>query len=291
VTKYPLISIVIPTYNRAAYLRQAIDSALGQDYPNFEVIVVDDGSTDETPQICSEYGDKIRYIRKKNGGTASALNCGIRNMKGEWFKWLSSDDVLEPHALSSLLRCANITKSKVVYSSYKVIDQNNKVISSWTEIKRSHEEFLSVLIKYHIGNGSSILIHKSCFIEVGLFDEKLRVAEDYDWWLRAAALHNIRFSACQAFTLNYRVHVQALTYSYKPQHPRYNYFMRNRLLRQLKSKNPRLYKWLKKHRYPYNLKGLTVYVRRKLFSLLPSQVGRNLFKIKKEIDAHKNSRQ
>ena len=286
-TKEPLISIVIPTYNRAAYLRQAINSALSQDYPNFEVIVVDDGSTDETPQICAEYGEKIWYMRKKNGGTGSALNLGIRNMKGDWFKWLSSDDVLEPHALSSLLRCSNATKSRIVYSSYNVIDQHDKVISSWTEIKRSHEEFLSVLIKHHIGNGSSILIHKSCFTEVGLFSEKLRVAEDYDWWLRAAVLHNIRFSACQTFTLNYRVHAQALTHSYKPYTSRYNDFIRDRVLQQLKSENPRLYKWLKKHRHPYDLKGLTVYVRRKLFSLLPPKMGRNLFKVKKEVEAHK----
>ena len=281
VTKYPLISIVIPTYNRADYIREAVDSALGQDYPNFEVIVVDDGSTDDTPQICAEYGEKIRYIQKRNGGTGSALNCGIRNMNGEWFKWLSSDDVLETHALSSLLQCANVTKSRIVYSSYKSIDQNGKVVSSWTEIKRSHEEFLNVLIKYHIGNGSSILIHKSCFEEVGLFTENLRVAEDYDWWLRAAVLHNIRFSACPAFTLNYRVHAQALTYSYKPQTSRYNDFIRKRVMRQLKSTNPRLYKWLKKHRHPYDLKGLTVYVRRKLFALLPPLLRRKLFKIRK----------
>ena len=89
----PMVSIIIPVYNGANYLREAIDSALAQTYSNFEVIVVNDGSNDggETDRIATSYGEKIRYFRKENGGVASALNMGIKHMKGDYFSWLSHD--------------------------------------------------------------------------------------------------------------------------------------------------------------------------------------------------------
>ena len=92
--KNPLVSIIIPVYNGSNYLKKAIDSALNQTYSNIEIIVVNDGSTDEgkTEQIAKSYGSKIRYIKKENGGVSSALNEGIREMKGTYFSWLSHDD-------------------------------------------------------------------------------------------------------------------------------------------------------------------------------------------------------
>src|SRR5438552_4169457 len=98
-----MVSMVLPTYNRVKFLRESIDSCLTQDYPSFEVIVVDDGSTEETSQLCKEYGDRIRYFWKPNGGVASALNFGIRMMKGEWFKAIADDDILERNALSAFI--------------------------------------------------------------------------------------------------------------------------------------------------------------------------------------------
>ena len=92
--RVPLVSIVIPVYRGANYMREAIDSALGQSWPRCEVIVVNDGSPDggETERIALSYGDRIRYIAKENGGVSTALNEGIRQMKGEYFSWLSHDD-------------------------------------------------------------------------------------------------------------------------------------------------------------------------------------------------------
>ena len=92
----PLVSIVIPVYNGSNYMREAIDSALAQTYERVEVIVVNDGSTDDTEQIALSYGERIRYFRKENGGVSSALNLGIKEMKGEYFSWLSHDDVYTP---------------------------------------------------------------------------------------------------------------------------------------------------------------------------------------------------
>lgn len=91
----PLASIVIPVYNGADYLKEAVDSALGQTYPNCEVIVVNDGSADggRTERAALSYGDRIRYFSKENGKVSTALNLGLKNMRGEYFAWLSHDDV------------------------------------------------------------------------------------------------------------------------------------------------------------------------------------------------------
>ena len=105
----PKISIVIPAYNASNYLAEAIDSALSQTYKNVEIIVVNDGSPDDgaTAKVAAKYGDKIRYFEKPNGGSASALNVGIANMTGEWFSWLSHDDLYEPKKLEKQIEYIN----------------------------------------------------------------------------------------------------------------------------------------------------------------------------------------
>ena len=109
-SKYePKVSIVIPAYNAANYLAQAIDSALSQTYNNVEIVVVNDGSKDdgETERIAKMYGDRIVYISKENGGSSSALNCGIRAMSGEWFSWLSHDDLYYPNKIEDQITLIN----------------------------------------------------------------------------------------------------------------------------------------------------------------------------------------
>lgn len=95
----PQVSIIIPVYNGSNYMREAIDSAMNQTYTNIEVIVVNDGSNDNgrTDEIARSYGTRIRYFTKENGGVSSALNLGIQNMRGEYFSWLSHDDVYTPN--------------------------------------------------------------------------------------------------------------------------------------------------------------------------------------------------
>ena len=97
----PLVSIIIPVYNGGNYLSEAIDSALNQTYENIEIIVVNDGSQDDlkTEQIALSYGERITYVSKENGGSSSALNVGIRTMKGEYFSWLSHDDLYLPEKI------------------------------------------------------------------------------------------------------------------------------------------------------------------------------------------------
>ena len=118
----PLVSIVIPVYNGSNYMREAIDSALAQTYSNIEIIVVNDGSNDggATRDIALSYGDKIRYFEKENGGVSTALNLAIKNMRGQYFSWLSHDDVYLPEKVQTeidALRKAG-DMSRVVYSNW-----------------------------------------------------------------------------------------------------------------------------------------------------------------------------
>ncbi len=206
----PKISVVIPTYNCKKYLKEAIDSCVEQTFKPYEIIVVDDGSTDGTHELCREYGNKIKYIYKPNGGTASALNVGIKEMTGDWFKWLSADDVLFPNGLEILVKKAGETGEKVFYADYYIIDENSKLIGVFKEPKYpNHYAFRQVLWFRFIGNGSASMIHKSCFEKVGLFDETLRYGEDYLMWLKLASLY--RFINIGEFVIKYRRHPEQLS--------------------------------------------------------------------------------
>lgn len=185
----PLVSIVIPVYNGSNYMREAIDSALAQTYPHIEVIVVNDGSTDNTDEIAKSYGNKIRYFSKENGGVSTALNLAIENMKGEYFSWLSHDDMYLPEKIESQINILKNLEDKttVIYSGYKYIDENSNVLD---EVKFENRFALSELNKplfslFHEQlSGCTLLIHVSHFQRVGRFDTSLKTTQDYDLWFR-----------------------------------------------------------------------------------------------------------
>lgn len=179
--EYPLVSIIIPFYN-CKYVQRAISSALKQTYRNIEVIVVDDGSTSHIPMI-KPLKDKIFYIRKKNGGTASALNEGIRNSKGEYIVWLSSDDLFINTKIETQL---DFMKSKMYmfsYTNYFCINEKNRIISDSVGPLNSEELLKSLIVGCPI-NGSTIMMRREVTKSIGLFDESLRYANDYDYWIR-----------------------------------------------------------------------------------------------------------
>lgn len=183
----PLVSIIIPVYNGSNYLKEAIDSALEQTYPNIEVIVVNDGSTDreKTEKIAKSYGNKIRYFLKKNGGVATALNLGIKKMRGEWFSWLSHDDIYEPYKISELIKYVNDhTDAKIIYTDYQLVDENGKHLHDISVKPKNVEDMQVRLIDSYPLNGCAMLINKQCFSRVGDFDESLRTTQDYELWYR-----------------------------------------------------------------------------------------------------------
>ena len=185
----PKVSVIIPVYNGANYMREAIDSALAQTYGNIEIIVVNDGSTDNTEGIALSYGDKIRYFAKANGGVATALNLGIREMGGEYFSWLSHDDIYLPEKIKKNVAALNneTDKTRIVYSDYDVIDAKRKYVSTISAKKLHHAadyEFgLLPIIRGYL-HGCTLLIHRSHFEQHGLFDEALRTTQDYDLFFK-----------------------------------------------------------------------------------------------------------
>lgn len=179
----PLVSIVIPVYNGENYLKEAIESALAQTYKNIEIIVVNDGSTDNTDAIAKEYGNKIRYFKKKNGGVASALNLAIEKMQGEYFSWLSHDDLYFPQKIENQINFLSKQNNKkvVLFSNYLLINENGRKIS---EVIINHKTTLipEYCLLRGCVNGITMLIPKEAFVDCGNFNEKLRCTQDYDLW-------------------------------------------------------------------------------------------------------------
>ena len=186
----PQVSIVIPVYNGADYMSQAIESALAQTYPHIEILVVNDGSGDDgaTERIARSYGNKIRYFSKENGGVASALNFGISKMTGEYFSWLSHDDLYCPEKVGAQIQVLSGMNNKrtILYSDYAVFPEDP---AAATEVKLPvvpAEHFRFFITVRNILHGCTLLVPRKAFEECGLFDETLRTTQDYDLWFRMA---------------------------------------------------------------------------------------------------------
>jgi len=186
----PKVSIIIPVYNGSNYLSEAIDSALAQSYNNLEVIVVNDGSKDDgkTELIALSYGERLRYFSKNNGGVASALNLGIKVMEGEYFSWLSHDDVYYPDKVRRQIDILSDHSSldTIIFSDFDMIDKDSKLIGA-IDVVVNHPDIMQyeLTVGYPI-HGCTLLIPKICFDRIGLFDERKRTTQDYDMWFRMA---------------------------------------------------------------------------------------------------------
>lgn len=182
----PLVSIVIPVYNGSDFLRESIQSALDQDYENKEVIVVNDGSTDRgaTEEIAKSFGNQIRYYFKPNGGVASALNFAIKLMRGEYFSWLSHDDLYKRNKISSQIEYINFFKVKdaILYSNYDLIDTSGKIFKKVELPEVAPEKMYSHLLTNQSLHGCTLLIPRQAF-EINLFPERYPTTQDYELWL------------------------------------------------------------------------------------------------------------
>lgn len=205
------VSIIIPVYNGEKYILEAVKSALNQTIP-CEVIVIDDGSTDKTCELLCGVPN-ITYLIKSNGGTASALNLGIKNSTGNWIHWLSADDVLYNDAIENMLKHIN-DNEKIYYSNYDIIDENSMMIGEFIEpIERnfnSKEERFKELMGNYYGNGSTTMIHKTVFDRIK-YDESLANSEDYDFMLNAMKSgYDLKLIPIK--TLKYRYHSEQMTH-------------------------------------------------------------------------------
>jgi hypothetical protein len=186
-----LVSIVIPVFNGSAFLAQAIESALNQSYQNIEVIVVDDGSTDEgrTRSIAKRFGGRVQYVWKENGGVASALNCAIGKMSGKYFSWLSHDDLYKPDKVRrqvDLLRSLGFPQA-IVFGGYDLIDESGRrlrTISPHLLMSKDQLEVPLASLLRGLINGCTLLVPKELFLRFGTFNEQLLTTQDYDLWFR-----------------------------------------------------------------------------------------------------------
>ena len=184
-TLSPAVSVIIPVYNGTNYLREAIDSVLAQTFTDYELIVIDDGSTDGTWDLIQSYGPRIRGFQKPNGGVASALNRGLKEMRGRWFAWLSHDDLWLPHKLERqvdfLLKSPQF---KACYTDYFVINSQGVILSQVETPWYPRLEAIRVMFGQMYMGGSTMLVERACFDQVGWFSEELRTTQDVDMWMR-----------------------------------------------------------------------------------------------------------
>ncbi len=188
----PLVSIVMPNFNHAPYLGTAIASVLTQSYANVELIVVDDGSTDESRAVAARYGNRIRYIWQENRGLSAARNTGIRAATGEYIGLLDADDLYEPACLATLIATLQANpEADGIYCGYQFVDQQNQPLPQIEARQIPAEQLYETLLDGNFFVPESMLVHQRCYASAGAFDETLRACEDWDMWLRITRQHMI----------------------------------------------------------------------------------------------------
>ena len=200
--KFPLVSIVTPAYNQAEYLDETIQSVLSQDYPNIEYIVIDDGSTDNTPEVLQKYTGRIYHERQPNMGQAKVLNRGWTMAKGSLIGYLSSDDRLEPFAISRLVQTLQQhADASVAYCDFTLIDDKGKKFIT-VHAEDYNEKRLIVDLVCQPGPGA--LFRKEVYERTGGWREDLKQVADFEFWLRASKFGP--FVRVPQVLANYRVH-------------------------------------------------------------------------------------
>jgi len=184
-----LVSVIIPTYNSAKYIKEALESVFHQSYANCEIIVIDDGSTDDTREVLKQYLDRIVYIYKENGGPASARNKGLEVAKGGYIAFLDADDLWFPEKIAcQVAKMQNDPDVGISFCSFQVINSNSccngKRVGS--KNKRIGSRIYDKLLRGNFIVASSVMIRRSVVEKVGYFDPAgaLKFVEDFDFWLR-----------------------------------------------------------------------------------------------------------
>lgn len=189
----PLISIIIPSYNYARYLSQAIDSALGQTYPKIEVIVVDNTSADNSIEVLQSYGDRVRWFQQPNQGVSGSRNRGIKESRGELIAFMDADDVWLPEKLARQMEMLSNPRVGMVYCGLQYIDADGKPLEkNLSGLRGQVLKSLALLQPPGVpATGSAALIRRECFDKVGLFDRELSISADWDMWRRIACHYEI----------------------------------------------------------------------------------------------------
>jgi len=186
-----LVSVIIPTYNRAACLKEAIESVINQTYKQLELIVVDDGSTDTTGELLQQYGTVLSVLHTSHRGPSAARNCGIAAARGEHIAFLDSDDVWLPDKLRAQILFFQDHPEARVCQTEEIWIRSGVRVNPMKKHKKYSGWIFEQCLPLCIVSPSSVMIERSVFSSVGLFDETFLACEDYDLWLRIAARYPI----------------------------------------------------------------------------------------------------
>jgi len=186
--KNPFFSVIIPTYNRKDFLKIAISSVFYQTFPNFELIIVDDGSSDNTHKLMHFFKDKrLIYLKETHHGVSWARNQGLKRAKGEFICFLDSDDRFRMHKLEITYEYIKKYPQYKIFHTEEIWYRNGKMLAQKSYHKKPGGFVFEKAIKLCCISISTVAIKKEIFKDVGLFDENLPVCEDYDFWLRVTA--------------------------------------------------------------------------------------------------------
>jgi glycosyltransferase involved in cell wall biosynthesis len=205
-----LVSVIIPCYRQAHYLSGAVNSVLDQDFKSVEIVVVNDGSDDNTDEVAGQFSDKIRYVKKTNGGLPSARNAGISVATGKFLFFLDADDLLDPRALGLLVKAVDEREDRLAVMGFRYFqtDPRSDPGEEWTP--RAETVRLAQLLEANLAPPHSYLASRKAVNEVGRFNESLKSCEDWDLWVRLG-LDGAKLVAVSFIGAFYRRHPGQMT--------------------------------------------------------------------------------
>ena len=196
----PMFSVLVPSYNHARYLRPALDSLIAQSHADWEAVVVDDGSTDESVAVAHQAAardSRIRVIPQSNGGVASALNTAASHARGSWLCWLSADDLLAPTALATFAQGIDAHPGvRFFHANFHLLDevtQTRRFYATRPDCLAPRGEQVMGLFHHNYVNGITVCFQRSLFAEVGPFDSRYPAAQDLEYWLRVAVRTDLHY--------------------------------------------------------------------------------------------------
>src|SRR5262245_9327205 len=206
----PEVSVIIPSHNSAKYLTDAVGSVLSQSFQGFEVLVIDDGSTDETSEVIKRYGRRVTYILQSNAGVAAARNRGIKGSRGRYVAFLDADDTWHPNKLEAQIRALRENPGyRACYTAFTVVDANLTPLKV-TRSSRRTASLEDLLLRGNvIGSICSVVCERSLFETVGDFDRSLSQCADWDMWVRMSAVTEFLYLDVPLVT--YRQHASSMS--------------------------------------------------------------------------------
>ncbi|MCK5696323.1 MAG: glycosyltransferase [Desulfobacula sp.] len=185
--RYPLVSVILPTFNRAWTLKDAIDSVLFQDYPNIELIIIDDGSEDNTQELLCTYKNKIMVLTQGNSGVSAARNVGIKTSRGEFIALLDSDDAWDKRKISCQVGFFKQNPEALICQTEEIWIRNGKRVNPKVKHKKPSGMIFEPSLKLCLVSPSAVMMRRQLFEIKGYFDEDFTICEDYDLWLRVSS--------------------------------------------------------------------------------------------------------